>query len=104
MSDTSTAPATERNDEERKRDDSPHQKRGHPRHDAQGQRQRNDVEKAEHYTVGADDDEESDAQGARRREGARSSGRRSLEALPPFSSVVSPPPSSRVRMGANERR
>ena len=57
------APATERNDEERKRDDSPHQKRGHPRHDAQGQRQRNDVEKAEHYTVGADDDEESDAQG-----------------------------------------
>lgn len=33
------------------------------RHDAQGQRQRNDVEKAEHYTVGADDDEESDAQG-----------------------------------------
>ena len=55
-------PATERNDEERKRDDSPHEKRGHPCHDAQGQRQRNDVEKAEHHAVGADDNEEPDAQ------------------------------------------
>ena len=57
-----SSPATERSDEERECDGGAHEKRRHPRHNAQRQRQRNDMEKAEHHTVGADDDEEPDAQ------------------------------------------